>query len=184
LNSLNYGKGQQDRARAFAGNVIGQEENFYGNPFQTILNRNATAGAGAQAQGAQSLIASKVANFLNPESEYAGNVYGSNAAGEQSAENSRASANSALVAGIMSMIGNAAGGAAGFCWVAREVYGASNPRWLEFRHWMLTQAPVRLQALYLAHGPQLAQWLHSRPTAKATVRRWMEQILNKVGGSK
>jgi len=28
------------------------------------------------------------------------------------------------------------------CWVAREVYGADNPRWLEFRTWLLTQAPA------------------------------------------
>ncbi len=113
LNSLNYGKTQQDRARSFAGSVMAQNEGFYGDPFERILNRNASAGQGAQNQSSQALLASKVANFLNPESEYASGVYGSNAAGVQSAENSRASANSALVAGIMSMIGNAAGGAAG-----------------------------------------------------------------------
>ncbi|MFM7136592.1 MAG: hypothetical protein ACKO1M_05930, partial [Planctomycetota bacterium] len=42
-------------------------------------------------------------------------------------------------AGGMGMGGMGGGG--GFCWVAREVYGVHDPRWLAFRTWLTTEAP-------------------------------------------
>ena len=73
-------------------------------------------------------------------------------------------------------IGGPAGGNP-FCWVAREVYGVHDPRWLAFRQWMVWQAPAWLQELYLERGEAFAAWLHERPTAKAAVRLAMDRMI-------
>lgn len=78
-------------------------------------------------------------------------------------------------------IGGAPGGNP-FCWVAREVYGVHDPRWLEFRGWMTWQAPRWLQDVYATHGERIAGWLHERPVAKAAVRSVMELALGDAKG--
>ena len=72
-------------------------------------------------------------------------------------------------------IGGGAGGA--FCWVAREVYGVHDPRWLEFRSWLHADAPDWLREAYLAHGESFAAWIHDRPLAKQAVRGLMDGVL-------
>ncbi len=72
-------------------------------------------------------------------------------------------------------IGGAAGGNP-FCWVAREVYGVHDHRWLAFREWMIWRAPGWLQDLYRSHGEAVAGWLHERPAAKAVLRLAMDQV--------
>jgi hypothetical protein len=61
--------------------------------------------------------------------------------------------------------------------VAREVYGAGDPRWLLFRDWLTTTAPVWLRAAYVAHGPAFASWIHERPVAKSAVRVLMDRAI-------
>ncbi len=73
--------------------------------------------------------------------------------------------------------GGAGGGGNPFCWVAREIYGVHDPRWLEFRSWMVWEAPALLRDMYTEHGESLAAWLHDRPVAKAVVRLAMDQAL-------
>jgi len=90
----------------------------------------------------------------------------------------------AAVGGVTSPDGTALGGA-GFlngggmelCWVAREVYGVADPRWLVFRRWMLADAPAWLRAAYGRWGATAAEWLRERPAAKAAVRAWMDHVL-------
>jgi len=65
----------------------------------------------------------------------------------------------------------------GACWVAREVYGVENPRWLLFRAWLLTQAPDWLRETYLAHGEEFAAWIHDKPVLKAGIRMLMEAAI-------
>ena len=72
------------------------------------------------------------------------------------------------------MGGMGGGGMGGFCWVAREVYGVHDPRWLAFREWMMTEAPAWLRSAYGTHGEQVAGWIHDKPLAKAAVRRLMD----------
>jgi polysaccharide export outer membrane protein len=67
----------------------------------------------------------------------------------------------------------------GFCWVAREVYGAENPQWLLFRAWLLTEAPDWLREAYAAHGEEFAAWIHDKPLAKAAVKALMDQVIRK-----
>ena len=69
-------------------------------------------------------------------------------------------------------------GGGGMCWVAREVYGADNPRWLQFRAWLTSDAPVWLHDLYAREGEQFAVWLHDKPVAKDVVRSLMDAAIS------
>jgi hypothetical protein len=60
------------------------------------------------------------------------------------------------------------------CWVAREVYGPTNPAWLEFREWMAIDAPDWLRRAYMKHGPKLAEWVARNPWAKRVLRPLMD----------
>lgn len=66
----------------------------------------------------------------------------------------------------------------GFCWVAREVYGPSNPRWLRFRNWLRTDAPRWFRDAYIAYGQDAAAWIRDRPIAKAIVRQFMNAAID------
>ena len=68
-------------------------------------------------------------------------------------------------------------GGGGFCWVAREVYGESNPKWVRFRDWLHSDAPRWLLDLYAAHGESFATWIHGRPAIKAALRLLMDQAI-------
>lgn len=82
-----------------------------------------------------------------------------------------------------SIIGGIAGGAGaaygGFlsrpaCWVAREVYGINNPRWIMFRQWMLNISPFWFRAIYLNFGERFAKFIKNKPRLKARIRKWMD----------
>ena len=71
--------------------------------------------------------------------------------------------------------GSVGGGAFGaMCWVAREVFGEDNPKWLQFRRWMLTESPAPFRWAYITFGEQFAAWLHRHPSLKPSIRAWME----------
>lgn len=74
----------------------------------------------------------------------------------------------------MPAIAEAGGMAAVFCWVAREVYGPSNPKWLQFREWMLNKAPVWLRTLYLKYGERIAAFISDKPFLKRVIKSWMD----------
>lgn len=103
-----------------------------------------------------------------------------NIAGMQSnatLEAARIQGDAAKRAGTMGMIGQLGGAgllALGLCWVAREVYGAENPKWLQFREWMLNKAPKWLLAFYIAFGERFANFIKDKPTIKGVIRRWMD----------
>jgi hypothetical protein len=61
------------------------------------------------------------------------------------------------------------------CWVAREVYGVSNPSWQMFREWLLNDSPVWFRSLYLARGESFARWISNKPVLKAIIRHWMDR---------
>ena len=65
-----------------------------------------------------------------------------------------------------------------FCWVAREVYGDYNPKWLLFRHWLQTSAPRWLHDLYASHGQEFALWIHDKPLLKSGIRLLMDQAIS------
>ncbi|MFM8413671.1 MAG: hypothetical protein ACKOCX_03005, partial [Planctomycetota bacterium] len=72
--------------------------------------------------------------------------------------------------GGMGGMGMGGMGGMGMCWVAREVYGVHDPRWLAFRGWVTTEAPGWFRGLYARHGEAVADWLHDKPAVKGLVR--------------
>ena len=64
-------------------------------------------------------------------------------------------------------------GTAMFCWVAREVYGIENPKWLQFRYWMLNDAPSWFRNLYIKYGERIAKFISNKPRIKSIIRKWM-----------
>ena len=73
--------------------------------------------------------------------------------------------------------GGMGGGGMGMCWVAREVYGPTNPRWLLFRAWLLSDAPQWLVDIYAARGEEFASWIHDKPAVKAALRLLMDRAI-------
>lgn len=83
-------------------------------------------------------------------------------------------ANATAQAGRTSAMGNIAGALIGLCWVAREVYGVDNPRWIEFRHWVIHKSPNWLFKLYLNYGEKFAHFISNKPFIKKLIRKWMD----------
>ena len=66
------------------------------------------------------------------------------------------------------------------CFVAREVYGLMNLRWLMFREWLETKAPRWLLKFYCRYGESFALFIHDKPRTKNTIRFFMNKV---IGGS-
>ncbi|MFM8282895.1 MAG: hypothetical protein ACKOCW_04975, partial [Planctomycetaceae bacterium] len=71
-------------------------------------------------------------------------------------------------------MGGMGGGMGGFCWVAREVYGTHDPRWLQFREWLQTEAPTWLHDLYGREGRSFAAWIADKPA----IKRWLRVAMD------
>ncbi len=86
---------------------------------------------------------------------------------------------SGRLTGLLGTVLGAGLGPGGFllCWVAREIYGADDPRWLVVRAWMMRRAPAWLRRLYVRCGPGWAAWLRDKPRIKAVLRRLLDRIL-------
>jgi hypothetical protein len=121
--------------------------------------------------------------YFNPESQTGmGSIYGAynsqmNLAGAQ------AQANAAAKAGKSSMFGSLGGAALGagallLCWVAREVYGIENPKWTQFRDWMLNNASDDFVDAYIQHGPKIAEFISDKPELKNMIRSWMDSKIS------
>jgi hypothetical protein len=68
------------------------------------------------------------------------------------------------------------------CWVAREVYGPHDPRWVVFRDWLTTEAPAWFHDAYVEHGEAFAAWIQDKPAAKRVVRFLMDIVVTGRGG--
>ena len=63
------------------------------------------------------------------------------------------------------------------CWVAREVYGADNPKWKQFRKWMLEKAPDKLLLWYIANGERVAEEIRYDEPRKTVIRAFMDTAI-------
>jgi hypothetical protein len=82
--------------------------------------------------------------------------------------------------GNLAQLGGSAAGLyalGAFCWVAREVYGNKDHRWLLFREWLMHKAPKWLLRLYVRKGAKFATWLHRHPRFKPIVRFLMDRVV-------
>ena len=86
-------------------------------------------------------------------------------------------ANAQKNAGKMGALGTlGAAGVTKWCWVAREVYGESNPAWLEFRAWLFNRAPAWLRYLYGRYGERFAAFIADKPRLKSVIRFFMDKV--------
>lgn len=126
--------------------------------------------------------------YFNPESQTGmGSIYGAYNA-QMNLAGAQAQANAAKAAGKMGMIGSLGGaalsaggmlgGAAILCWVAREVYGMDNPKWTQFRDWMLENASDDFVDAYIQHGPKIAEFISDKPELKNMIRSWMDSKIS------
>lgn len=63
------------------------------------------------------------------------------------------------------------------CWVAREVYGQYDPRWVVFRSWLLGPAPSWLRGAYIRYGERFALWIADKPKVKRVVKFLMDRVV-------
>jgi len=89
-------------------------------------------------------------------------------AGEQSS--------SAAGSAIGNLIGTL-GSAWIMCWVAREVYGKSNPEWFLFRVWLEYDAPKWFKTFYKKHGEQYASFISNKPVLKYITKMFMDNVI-------
>jgi hypothetical protein len=175
------------------GNLARMEDQYMLDPFQALLGR----GGGGSLQAGQSVFGqagyglNSGPQYLNPEAGLGyisnmaanqANMYAANVAADASRSSGIMSGLGALGGGLLSGAGAAASGGGtlfgGFCWVAREVYGPTNPAWMQFREWMFTESPQWFFELYRKYGERFASWISDKPRLKGIIRKWMD---SKIG---
>ena len=130
-------------------------------------------------------LASNAANIYGTMSDYQARTYGAQTGAI--AQGYRSPFQN--IAAIGGAFGDVAGGFANLgkagilCWVAREVYGAENPKWMQFREWMLTKASDNLRKFYIKYGERIAKSISNKPRIKAIIRKWMDSRIGEIYGT-
>lgn len=112
-------------------------------------------------------------SFLTPESQYLANIR-ANRIQQENADKAAAAQKSA---GLMGGLGQIAAAVITKCWVAREVYGADNAKWVFFRDWLESEAPSWLDELYEQEGERFAKFISNKPILKSVVRKAMDFVI-------
>lgn len=118
LNNYNLGTQREDRARTFAGSVLGSDMNLagaaysqYGAPMQQgIMQGFSPTGIAANAMGMNQSLGPQ---YINPQDQMAQNIYASNYNGQLQANVATAQNKNALTTGLIGAAGSFAGGAFG-----------------------------------------------------------------------
>lgn len=192
LGGYQMGMQREDRARQYAQNVYGLgAQNFQqamGTYGSQMLNQ-ANAYSPANMYGsAYNMSQGLGAQIFQPESQYNSALIGANRQEAMSVKMANQQASNALTNSLIGMggavLGGMATGGTGFfakppvpCWVAREVYGKENPKWLLFREWLETTAPKWFHQLYLEEGEQFAEYIKNKPFLKAIIRLCMDAVI-------
>jgi hypothetical protein len=181
LGVSSFGQALKEGRQSQAGRVLALRRALSGDASNLVLGRNNAAGSQAQNAFSQAagISAGAGPGLFNPESAYAGNLYAGNQGYDWQYKQASPSTWGKItqVSDTMgSFIGKVAGGM--MCWVAREVYGLEDARWLVFRNWMLEEAPAWLRGAYRHWGPAVARWLRGKRRAKAAVRWLMDRAVN------
>jgi len=172
----------QRRRQAFAQQIAGMNAATAQDPFMAILGRPglSVGQAGMVAGQGQGF---NPGNVFNPESAYAGSLFANNYAGKLNANIAGANNMTALAGAGLGAAGDLGGSAimaSALCWVAREVYGVENPRWMMFRRWLLNIGPAWLRKLYIKHGQKFAEWLSKNEWLKPVIRKFMDSKINSI----
>jgi hypothetical protein len=133
-------------------------------------------------QGTQAMYGSLgSSSFLEPESQYLANIRANRLQMETAIQSANAARSGSIMGGALGALGSIGGAAikAGvFCWVAREVYGSDNPKWLIFREWMMEEAPEWLHDLYAEEGERFAEFIADKPVLKFIVKMAMDIVID------
>ncbi len=178
-NQQNYqqGLGQE---RAYAQSRVGLEQATSADGLLAVTGRGSGAGVGS-GQGVYGNSAvglssapqlynmAQGAQFMADQTAGANNFMANMYASDQQAS-----------AGIISGLAQGVGSAIG-CWVAREIYGETNPQWLLFREYLFTDAPSWFRKLYLKFGERFAEFIANKPRLKSIIKKWMD---SKIKGGK
>jgi len=70
---------------------------------------------------------------------------------------------------------------AGMCWVAREVYGEDDPKWLQFREWVIGYSPDWFYKAYSKYGEKVAKVVAKVPALKLVIRPFMDAKRKALG---
>lgn len=151
-------------------------------PFQALLGR----GGGQSLQAGQGVLGQanyglqSAPQYLNPEAGLG--FISQMAANDANIAAAQAAASGSAMGGLFGGLGAIGGGLLSntslFCWVAREVYGPTNPAWLQFREWMFNESPQWFFNLYRKYGERFASWISNKPRLKGIIRKWMD---SKIG---
>ena len=70
---------------------------------------------------------------------------------------------------------------ASLCWVAREVYGEDDPKWLQFREWVIGYSPNWFYKAYSKYGEKVAKVVARVPALKLVIRPFMDAKRKAMG---
>lgn len=186
MRQYNVGQDRMAQRRGFAGNVLGYNQAVVGDPFQQILGRSGQAIGAANnlaAQGQGQVSQSGGGNLYDPFKDAYSTMFHNQ---DIAAANKQAQMQMTgqIIGGALGAAGSIGGGLAAnpnaFCWAAREVFGDQNPKWLQFRKWLLEAAPKKLRDWYLENGVAMAAALKANPKEKGWVREFMENKIREA----
>jgi len=67
------------------------------------------------------------------------------------------------------------------CWVAREVYGEDDPKWMQFREWVIGYSPNWFYNAYSKYGERVAKIVAKVPALKLVIRPFMDAKRKAMG---
>ena len=70
---------------------------------------------------------------------------------------------------------------ASLCWVAREIYGEDDPKWLQFREWVIGYSPDWFYKAYSKYGEKVAKVVAKVPALKLVIRPFMDAKRKAIG---
>jgi len=176
LGREQYQQGRESFAAGLGQGAFAQSRQLAGDVGMTILGRpSSSIGLGGQ------MLQQATAGAAGPMGPqlFDPNV-GINMAMSQRSDNmnllgAQAQADASRSAGRSDMFGQVLGAGIGLmCWVAREVYGPTNPKWKQFRTWVTDDSPSWFLKLYIKYGERFAKFISDKPRLKTIIRKWMD----------
>lgn len=178
LNTYNMGLQRQAQRRQYAGEALKAAQGMQGYGAQAYLapamEGSAIYSIPGMISGAEGAMGGYGPRTLQSESQYMADLRTARLQGQAAANQANATRSAGMMSGLTTL------GAAAimkFCWVAREVYGEENPKWLQFREWVLAFSPDWFFNLYMKHGADFAEFISNKPLLKRAVRFVMDIIL-------
>ena len=177
-NVLAMEQARRGEARGYGQQMLAARKAMSADPFMAILGRPSGAGQQIAQHGygaSQGSLGAGPGVVFNPE---AGLSYMlGQQANQANLAAAKAGAGGAMGAGMMGMMGSLGAAGIAACWVAREVYGESNPKWKQFRSWVLNKAPDWFREWYLINGESVAEHIKDKPEMKARIKIFMDSKL-------